>query len=103
MLYPATSVSGNLGYDDPLQHPYEVVYRSCVELAKRIETHVPLADERAKVRPWLQHYSARGVSYGVDEMELQKQAAIDAQADGWMFWNAGGKYLEEAFAPAQTD
>jgi hypothetical protein len=99
MLYPATFVSGNLGYQDPLQHPYEVIYRSCVELDKRIQTHVPSSAEVAKVRPWLQHYSANGVVYGVEEMHLQKQAAADAQTHGWMFWNAAGKYQAEAFAP----
>jgi hypothetical protein len=103
MLYPATFVSGNLGYEDPLEHPYELIYRSCVELYQRIQTHVPLSAEWPKVRPWLQHYSADGVVYGVEEMNLQKQAAADAQTRGWMFWNAAGKYLEEAFAPAQAE
>jgi hypothetical protein len=103
MLYPATFRRGNLGYEDPLQHPYQVVYRSCIELGKRIQTHAPISTERAKVRPWLQHYSANGVVYGVEEMSLQMQAAADAHTDGWMFWNAAGRYLEEAFAPAQAE
>ena len=102
MLYPATFVSGNLGYENPLQHPYEVVYRSCVELQKRIES-VSSPRELAKVRPWLQHYSAKGVVYGTEEMNLQKQGSADADTRGWMFWNAAGRYLEEAFAPAQAE
>lgn len=88
MLYPATFVSGNLGLDEPLLHPYEVVYQSCVELAKKTNT---------RVRPWLQHYSWRGFEYGVKEMRLQKQAAADAGAFGWMFWHAGGRYLADSF------
>jgi hypothetical protein len=102
MLYPATFVSGNLGYEDPLQHPYEVIYRSCIELHKRIQS-VASPSERAKVRPWLQHYSANGVVYGAEEMNLQKQGAADADTRGWMFWNAAGRYLEEAFAPVQAE
>jgi hypothetical protein len=97
MLYPATFVSGNLGYEEPLLHPYEVVHRSCVELTKRIESSLSSAPRGAKVRPWLQHYSANGVTYGVEEMRLQKQAAADAQTHGWMFWNAAGRYDEASF------
>jgi hypothetical protein len=49
------------------------------------------------VRPWLQHYSWKGFEYGVREMQLQKQAAEDAGAFGWMFWQAGGRYLADSF------
>jgi hypothetical protein len=88
MLYPATFTSGNLGLDNPLLYPYEIVYRSCVELARRTET---------RVRPWLQHYSWKGVDYGVEQMQLQKKAAEDAGSFGWMFWHAGGRYLADTF------
>jgi len=88
MLYPATFVEGNLGYDDPTEYPYEIVYRSCVELAERTET---------RIRPWLQHYR-----YSVKEMRLQRQAADDAGTRGWMFWNAAGKYDEQVFDPAES-
>jgi hypothetical protein len=91
MLYPATFVKGNLGYDDPLLHPYDIIYRSCVELAKRVRT---------RVRPWLQHYSANGVAYGAEEMRLQRKAAKDAQTYGWIFWHAAGKYDALSFEPA---
>ncbi|MBM4430766.1 MAG: hypothetical protein FJ026_10540, partial [Chloroflexi bacterium] len=110
MLYPATFVTGNLGYQEPLRHPYEVVHRSCVELTKRVqELLASLAGEsgvvglpenqaaqvlarRGRVRPWLQHYSWSGVTYGVEEINLQKKAADDAGTFGWLFWHAGGKY-----------
>ena len=91
MLYPSTFASGSLDYEDPMQYPYEVVYRSCVELSKKTQT---------KMRPWLQHYSWNHVDYGVDEMRLQKAAAADAGTYGWMFWNAAGKYQEGTFDPA---
>jgi len=94
MLYPATFISGNLGYENPLLYPYEVVYRSCMELAKRTKT---------RIRPWLQHYSWNNVVYGVEEMRLQKQAATDAQTYGWMFWNAAGKYDAQSFSVATKE
>ena len=86
MLYPATFTEGNLGYDDPASHPYDVVRRSCTQLAARTKT---------RIRPWLQHYR-----YSVEQMRLQKAAAEDAGTAGWMFWNAAGKYDERVFDPA---
>ncbi len=90
MLYPATFEPGNLGYANPLLHPYEVIYRSQLEAAKR----VPVT---TKVRPWLQHYSHPDVTYGLEQYQAQRQAAEDAGSCGWTFWNAGGKYDIEFF------
>ncbi len=89
MVYPATFRPGNLGYSDPSAHPYDVVYRS----QQAAEARVPPS---TRVRPWLQAYW-----YTLDEMLLQKQAADDAGASGWTFWNAGGAYKEELFAGEQ--
>ena len=85
MVYPATFRSGNLGYADPSAYPYDVVYRS----QGAAEARVPPS---TRVRPWLQAYW-----YSLDEMLLQKQAANDAGAPGWTFWNAGGVYDEGLF------
>jgi hypothetical protein len=85
MLYPSTFESGNLGHANPALQPYDVIYRSQLEAAKR----VPVT---TKVRPWLQHYSLNGVFYGPEQYQAQRQAADDAGSCGWTFWNAGGKY-----------
>jgi len=90
MLYPATFIKGNLGYEEPLLHPYAVVYRSVAELAGR---------SAARVRPWLQHYSSQGVTYGPKDVRLQIEAAQDAGSYGWMCWHAAGKYDENSFLP----
>jgi hypothetical protein len=85
MVYPATFRPGNLGYADPSAYPYDVIYRS----QQAAEGRVPSS---TRVRPWLQAYW-----YTLDEMLLQKQAAQDAGAPGWTFWNAGGVYDEALF------
>jgi len=90
MLYPATFEPGNLGHANPALQPYDVIYRSQLEAAKR----VPVT---TKVRPWLQHYSLNGVFYGPEQYQAQRQAADDAGSCGWTFWNAGGKYNEGFF------
>jgi hypothetical protein len=90
MLYPSTFEPRNLGHANPALQPYDVIYRSQLEAAKR----VPVT---TKVRPWLQHYSLNGVFYGPEQYQAQRQAADDAGSCGWTFWNAGGKYNVEFF------
>lgn len=85
MVYPSTFVPGNLGYDDPSAHPYDVIYRSQLEAVERVP-------DTTRVRPWLQAYW-----YSTDEMLTQKQAANDADSAGWLWWNAGGVYDEAVF------
>jgi hypothetical protein len=85
MVYPSTFRPGNLGYADPSAHPYDVIYRSQEAGAARVPPGT-------RVRPWLQAYW-----YPAGEMLMQKQAAEDAGAAGWTFWNAGGDYPEELF------
>ena len=85
MVYPSTFIPGNLGLDDPKAYPYEVVYRSVQQAMKRVPPGT-------RVRPWLQAYG-----YSLAEMWLQRYAAENAQATGWMFWNAGGVYPPELF------
>lgn len=88
MVYPSTFAPGALGYANPALHPYQVVYRSHQRGATRTQT---------RIRPWLQHFSLRGVEYDLERLLAQKQAAMDAGACGWTFWNAWGVYDEALF------
>ncbi len=94
MLYPATFAPGSLGYSQPVAHPYEVVYLSMAKVLGRTTT---------PVRPWLQHYSALGVTYDRRKLLEQMKAAEDAGSHGWLFWNAGGKYEEAIFGEKPFD
>lgn len=94
MLYPATFASGSLGYAQPVAHPYEVIYHSMAKVLGRTTT---------PVRPWLQHYSALGVTYDTRRLLEQMKAAEDAGSHGWLFWNAGGKYEEAIFGEGPFD
>lgn len=80
MVYPQTFGAGNLGYQNPMDYPYEVVFRSQKAAMRRVPAWT-------NVRPWLQAYW-----YDLSQMQLQKQAAIDGGSIGWTYWNAGGKY-----------
>jgi len=85
MVYPSTFIPGNLGLDDPQAYPYEVVRRSTEQAISRLPSGV-------RVRPWLQAYG-----YSLAEMLIQRHAANDGGAAGWMFWNAGGVYDPHLF------
>jgi len=85
---------------DPVLCPYTVIYKS---VARAIELTPP----PTKVRPWLQGYDnnyrqegpARGYFFAVPEMLIQRQAAEDAGAAGWLFWSGGANMPDDIFGP----
>lgn len=87
MIYPSTFIPGNLGYKAPDRMPYQVIYRSVRQAQQRVAPGT-------RVRPWLQAYW-----YDLPHVQIQRLAAEDAAADGWMFWNAAGYYPPELFGP----
>ncbi len=87
MIYPSTFIPGNLGYKNPSKKPYEVIYRSVRQAQQRVAPGT-------RVRPWLQAYW-----YDLPHMQIQRLAAEDAAADGWLYWNAAGYYPPELFGP----
>lgn len=92
MVYPSTYLPGMLDLDDPWRSPYEVVKLSL--LAARAKADTP-------IRPWLQHfddYHGLGITYGLEELQRQKQGARDGGSWGWLFWNILGEYDPAAFA-----
>jgi hypothetical protein len=101
MIYPQVWWPGTFpGCDEPVLCPYKVIYDS----SNVVRDIVPLP---TRIRPWLQGYPknfrtegpARGYDYEVPEMMIQRQAAEDAGADGWLFWSGGGRFPDEIFGP----
>lgn len=90
MVYPSTFTPGVGGYDVPTAYPYEIVYQTLARVRER---------SGVILRPWLQHFGdyRYHIPYGLTEYLAQKQAAIDAGATGWLFWNALGVYDERLF------
>ncbi|MDB5259516.1 MAG: hypothetical protein JWO73_724 [Candidatus Taylorbacteria bacterium] len=50
-----------------------------------------------QIRPWLQDFSIRGVTYTPDMVRAQIQATYDVGLDSWLIWNASNIYTKEAF------
>ncbi|HYI13822.1 MAG TPA: putative glycoside hydrolase, partial [Thermomicrobiales bacterium] len=92
MIYPSHFYPGEMGFDIPNNHPYDVILQSL----QRGEILVP--DARDKLRPWLQDFSyGEGIEYGATEVAAQIQAAEDFGAAGWMIWAPDNVYSEAAF------
>ena len=95
MIYPSHFYPGSMGFDEPNDHPYEVILWSLQNAAERIP------DDVDKLRPWLQDFSfGPGKEYGPDEVREQIDASDDFGATGWMLWSAASTYQEDALRPA---
>ncbi|NIP32288.1 hypothetical protein GWN26_00040 [Candidatus Saccharibacteria bacterium] len=93
MLYASHYTDGFFGFENPAEHPYEVVKES-LEVGHEIMEEV--GGVPAQSRPWLQDFDM-GADYGVKEVRDQIKAAREMGASGWLFWNARNIYTEEAY------
>ncbi|MDE0132471.1 MAG: hypothetical protein OXQ32_09455 [bacterium] len=74
MLYPSHYDSGWFGFEQPNDHPGEVVNQALADAVARVHTGVV-------IRPWLQDFGYR---------DSQVRSSIDAAEGfdlGWMLWN----------------
>ncbi|MBR3520820.1 MAG: putative glycoside hydrolase [Paludibacteraceae bacterium] len=109
MVYPSHYASRTFGLDVPDAHPYTTILKAMQlsqdELAK---DSLP----KARVRAWLQCFSAPWVpghiNYGSAQVKQQIQAVYDAGYDEWILWNASNRYgqvkaaLSMSKAPAES-
>ncbi len=94
MIYPSHYYAGSMGFDQPNDHPYEVILESLEHGAGRID------NAKVKFRPWLQDFSyGKGIDYGPAEVRAQIQATYDFGATGWLLWNAANVFSEGALQP----
>ncbi len=97
MAYPSTWGPGSLKLDYPAATPYEIILKSLSQAEERLK-----AIPGVKLRPWLQDfndYGPRRLTYGPQQVLLQRQAAVAAGSHGWMLWNPAGIYNEGALGP----
>jgi len=108
MVYPSHYALGqivnNVKFDVPDLMPYEVVYHSLVKCRNRLSQ---VEDYKAKVRPYLQDFTASWLKdrktgkkyyqeYGPEQVRQQIQAVYDAGYEEWILWDARNTYSEEA-------
>jgi hypothetical protein len=101
MVYPSHFVFGELGFENPGAHPFEIVDFSM----QKVKDQLVGEASRAKVRPWLQDFTLIWVPdqyivrYGAKEVRAQIDAAEKNRAngvDGWALWDSDNDYTIEA-------
>jgi hypothetical protein len=102
MIYPSHYLPGELGFDNPSAHPYEMILDSMQKGQKQVE------DKRAQLRPWLQDFTLIWVpehmivEYGPAEVRAQIDAVYDFNpTTGWILYDSANNYTEEALEPAE--
>lgn len=95
MLYPSHWGPGEYDVADPLQQPYDIIYRSLDEFLDLTE-----ASGRARVVPWLED-SNYPVSLGVSDrgeyVREQIRATLDRGIDEWIMWDSHVDYTVDAY------
>jgi hypothetical protein len=91
MVYPSHYEDGSYGIDSPNTSPYELITHALSDAKPR------LVGTGATARPWLQDFSMRGVTYGVERVKAQIKAAEALGFTEWMIWDPSLKYSTEAF------
>jgi len=92
MVYPSHYAYGFIGFENPAEHPFEVVAYSMAKAKLR------LGDYNVKLRPWLQDFNL-GAEYDTEKVYLQIKAVKDILGDeyhGYMLWSPENWYNEEA-------
>lgn len=93
------SINGIL-FKAPDLKPYEVVYNVLLKTKERVSK---VDSYRAKVRPYLQDFTASYLpngyyqTYGPKQVRQQIKAVYDAGYEEWIFWDAANTYTESAF------
>jgi len=90
MVYPSHYPPTFLGFENPAQYPYEVIYDALKIGNERLAS----ISSGAKLRPWLQDFDL-GAIYDANMINLEKKAVYDANAFGWLLWNPKNVYTEE--------
>ena len=89
MLYPSGFPYGIPGYQNPVDHSYEVIAHSLRKAAEL--TGLPAV----RFRPWLQafrDYAFDRRSFTAEEIHAQINASDASGSHGWMLWNAASRF-----------
>ncbi len=108
MIYPSHYGPGIFGFAKPDLHPYEMVYQSLEKAQERMAA-MNHPEPLAKMRPWLQDFTAsylgagNWMPYGKEEVLTQIQASYDADVQEWVLWNANNVYSWDALEELEVE
>jgi len=99
MLYPSHYADGFEGYENPAEHPYEVVKYSTEQALLRLEEFKKKEEGLdPRLRPWLQDFDL-GADYDADMVKAEIRAVQDAAGDnfkGYILWSPTNFYTRDA-------
>lgn len=105
MVYPSHYAQGFLGYDNPNEHPYEVVKYSMEKALERLLVFKETRESKTKLRPWLQDFNL-GVDYDAKMVGLEIKAVKEALGEdfsGFMLWSPLNIYTKGALEPVEEN
>ncbi len=100
MAYPSHYNFGYGGLSYPDKKPFQLMLMEMNASVKKLSV-IPEGEHRAKVRPWLQDFTAsylgagRYLEYGPQEIRAQISAVYSAGYNEWLLWNAGMFYTKD--------
>ena len=95
MIYPSHYSDWFLGYQNPAEHPYEVVEDSMKGALSRL---MAATSSQSQLRPWLQDFDL-GADYDAEMVKAQINAVKNVMGDdfnGFMLWSPRNIYTKEA-------
>ena len=96
MIYPSHYDAGNFNFQNPADHPYEVMAGT---LKKGKEIFEKANQPFTNIRPWIQDFNL-GAMYTPEMVKAQMKAIADAGlTEGWLIWNPRNNYREAIFKP----
>jgi hypothetical protein len=106
MVYPSHYYPGMYFFQQPNQHPYEMVRLAMEDAVIRTRWVRQAGKPAGEVVPWLQAFSAPWIDhfeYGAPQVRQQIQAAYDAGLKSWILWNPGSHFAPylSALRPAR--
>jgi len=93
MVYPSHYNSGYLGFSNPADHPYEMIYSEMTKARLRAERNGLKGNS---LRTWIQDFDL-GADYEKDEIKAQIKASYDAGIYSYMVWDPKNIYTKSAY------
>lgn len=99
MIYPSHYGDGYYGIKYPDTEPYKLIL-AALDASRKSLNEIPAGEHRAKVRPWLQDFTASWIRhyirYGPKEVRGQIEAVYDSDYSEWLLWNGAMNYTKGA-------
>jgi len=96
MAYPSHYSNSTLGVEYPDLDPYQILFETLKISKEKLEEAQAAGFKTARIRPWIQDFTATWVtphqSYGGVQIQQQIDALKDCGIDEWMLWDPKNEF-----------